>query len=852
MGRIMGKFKDKIEKNSDSVLNMLANENPFDVLYSARNSGKWKVCYDAQGNISKMSWSDSFKTMLGYADDAEFAEVMSHWTEYVLPEDRGRLLKHIGKVDKCQEHEAVFHVEFRMWRRDKVTRWFHIAVSKLKDRDGYPWQALGIITDVTEQKRLELQRQMYKVLAQEFLTTYIIDAVNHKLRVVRNEGKAENANAELAAFDGGSYEEFIEKLCDKHIVPEDRARIKRDVAIDSLMDKTQSGKLYQINFMLVDECGKRCYYQGTYSRILDENGNVAFFYGCRDVSEIVEKEKKKQEEIQERRRQLAEAYETQEAQLEEIRVLNDELEIAKDAANAANKAKTAFLFNMSHDIRTPMNAIIGFTNLIEKNIDDKEQVRDYLKKIQASNEFLLSLINNVLEMARIESGKATIDESYGNAREIYQAICAVFEAQMKEKKLTFNHTIDVEHEDLLVDFTKFREIMLNLISNAYKYTPEGGSVSMDIREIPSHEEGYALYQVTIADTGIGMPEDFLPHLYEAFSREKTTTQSGIMGTGLGMLIVKELVDLLGGTIKVTSKLGAGTTFVVTFPFRITEKIMIHTGKKENAVRDYTKFQGLRILLAEDNELNAEIAVAILTEKGFVVDYAEDGVEAVDKVEHSKPGDYDLILMDIQMPRMNGYEATRTIRKLKEPYKSGIPVIAMTANAFDEDKHRAVLAGMNDHVAKPFEVDKLYDTIEMVLLDPNRYVHNDALEAFREKYQKLGCLCGFFVYRAGFDEQIIYADSDTAAIFGCATTVEFMQFVGGSFKTMVHVEDVFAVQQAIEEQQSKSQDNMDYIDYDIVRKDGAIRHVADVGYKVFNGTEYVYYVYIADVTELDMD
>ncbi|MCR5438163.1 MAG: response regulator [Selenomonas sp.] len=700
-------------------------------------------------------------------------------------------------------------------------------------------------------KQQELQWQMYKVLAQEFLTTYIIDAVNHKIRVVRNDGKAENANEGLAAYDDGSYEEFIETFCNTYIIPEDRARIKRDVSIDSLMEKTQSGDLYQVDYMLVDESGKHCYYQGTYSRILDENGNVAFFYGCRDVSEIVEKEKRKQDEIQERRKQLAEAYETQEAQLEEIRVLNDELEIAKDAANAANRAKTAFLFNMSHDIRTPMNAIIGFTNLIEKNIDDKEQVREYLKKIQASNEFLLSLINNVLEMARIESGKASIDESYGNAREIYQAICSVFETQMKEKNLTFAHNLSVEHEDLLVDFTKFREIMLNLLSNAYKYTPAGGSVSMDIREIPSDKEGVAYYQVTIADTGIGMPEEFLPHLYEAFTREKTTTQSGIMGTGLGMLIVKEMVDLLGGTIDVTSKLGKGTTFVVTFPFRITERLA-HNNKQENIVRDYKKFQGMRILLAEDNELNAEIAMTILTDKGFEVEHAEDGEAALKMAAEAGEGYYDFILMDIQMPRMNGYEATRRIRRLPRPYQAGIPIIAMTANAFDEDKHRTVLAGMNAHVGKPFDVDRLYDTIEDVLIEKDRYVHHDALEAFREKYQQLGCLCGFFVYRAGFDEQIIYADSDTAAIFGCSTVAEFMQFVGGSFKTMVHVEDIFAVQQAIEEQQQESSDNLDYIDYDIIRKDGVIRHVADVGYKVFNGTEYVYYVYLADVTELNIN
>ncbi|SFT41173.1 Signal transduction histidine kinase [Selenomonas sp. GACV-9] len=397
----------------------------------------------------------------------------------------------------------------------------------------------------------------------------------------------------------------------------------------------------------------------------------------------------------------------------ELKERQEELVAAKKQAEVASEAKTSFLFNMSHDIRTPMNAIIGFSNLLQQNLDNKERAQDYIHKIQQANDFLLSLVNNVLEMARIESGKMTVDSVYADMHALMEATCSVFEAQMQAKKITFAYTLKIEHPDILVDKTKVREIFLNILSNACKYTPEGGCVTLEVRELPGDSAGIAVYQTTVTDTGIGMPEDFLPQLFEAFTRERNTTTSGIMGTGLGMQIVKKLVELLGGTITVASKLGKGTTFVVSLPLQLAEKEQGDAANSKDEL-DIEAYKGMRILLAEDNELNAEIVITLLSEQGFLLEHAADGTECVAKLEQAEPGYYDFILMDVQMPHMDGYEAARTIRRLDDPVKASVPIIAMTANAFEEDKRRAFEAGMNAHVPKPFNAEKLYAAIHEVL------------------------------------------------------------------------------------------------------------------------------------------
>ena len=401
-----------------------------------------------------------------------------------------------------------------------------------------------------------------------------------------------------------------------------------------------------------------------------------------------------------------------EAEENRRRVLQDAL----DAAQHANRAKTVFLNNMSHDIRTPMNAIIGFTELLDKHLDDKELARGYIKKIKTSNDFLLSLINNVLEMARIESGKTTLDETVWNAYSFNDTLYALFDTQMKEKGIEFTRTVCVEHKDVFCDATKLREIFLNILSNALKYTPSGGKVTMRLTEIPSEREGYAMYQTEIEDTGIGMSEEFLPNMFDEFTREHSSTESRINGTGLGMAIVKKLVELMEGTIKVESKLGKGTKFTVIISYRICDKSQI---EKQQALvpADTSELQSIRILLAEDNEMNAEIAMAILEEVGFEVEHAADGIVCVDMLEKADAGYYDLILMDIQMPNMNGFKATEHIRKLPEKAKANIPIIAMTANAFEEDRKNAVKAGMNGHISKPINVDDLMRTLSDILKIP---------------------------------------------------------------------------------------------------------------------------------------
>lgn len=388
----------------------------------------------------------------------------------------------------------------------------------------------------------------------------------------------------------------------------------------------------------------------------------------------------------------------------------EKIERAAKRAEEASEAKTRFLFNMSHDIRTPMNAIIGFSDLLEKHLDDKEKVHDYIKKIQLSGSFLLSLINYVLEMARIESGKATLRTEVGDAQELLGALNAVFEPAVEKKRLKYNCTLDVEHRFIICDVTKVREIVLNIISNSVKYTPEGGSVTVQIKEIPWEKEGWTAYRILVEDTGIGMGAEYLPHIFEEFTRERTSTESKVVGAGLGLPIVKALIDLMGGTIQVESERGKGSKFEVILPFEITSEEEVKDSYVKKEEKLYNRSKEKRILLAEDNELNAEIAITILEENGFKVERAEDGCKCMELFSEKPAGYYSTILMDIQMPNMDGYTASRKIRGMEREDAKAIPIIALTANAFDEDRNKAFAAGMNGHIAKPIDVGRMVRTI----------------------------------------------------------------------------------------------------------------------------------------------
>ena len=392
--------------------------------------------------------------------------------------------------------------------------------------------------------------------------------------------------------------------------------------------------------------------------------------------------------------------------------LNDKLEIALKKAEDASLAKTRFLNNMSHDIRTPMNAILGYAQLMEEELKGKDlpETSDHLEKLRQSGNLLLSIINNVLDMARIESGKMEIDENYGRIEDIRQTLFEIFDDEAKKKNIALHYTINVEHEHILTDTTKVKEIFANILSNAIKYTPSGGSVMVNIDELVCDEPGYMMVRTRVSDTGIGMSQDYLTKIFDAFTRERNTTKSKIIGSGLGMSIVKKYVDQLGGTIDVESEPGKGSTFTVILKHRIADESYYVKKHDESSGTASEILEGRNILLAEDNDLNAEIAEAILERAGLKVERVEDGIQCVNRIIKMPARTYDMILMDIQMPQMNGYKATQEIRHLPDKDKACIPIIAMTANAFEEDKRDAVAAGMNDHVAKPVDLSILISVI----------------------------------------------------------------------------------------------------------------------------------------------
>ena len=468
--------------------------------------------------------------------------------------------------------------------------------------------------------------------------------------------------------------------------PDDRAYFIAETKRERILKVLCENKKHQIDFRLCTNNGEALFYEMSYVALYNEENEIFGLIAClRNVDDVIKKEFG----------------------------IRQELENAKIAAEAANQAKSTFLFNMSHDIRTPMNAIIGFTNMAEKHINETDRVKEALSKVKVSSAHLLSLINDVLDMSRIESGQVNIEEDVVSVEEEKDNLYSILAGTAKDKKIEFTSTIKnkLEHPWVYADRLRTMRVLTNIVSNSVKYTKAGGKIALVAEELPCNREGYARYRYTISDTGIGMSEEFLAHIFEPFSRAESATKSGVVGTGLGMAITKSLVELMGGIIQIESKLNVGTIVTIEFENRIAEPINRNDAANEKVVFD---LKDKKILLVEDNLLNREIAMEILQENGMIVDTAEDGDIALEKMKKATEGQYDLILMDIQMPRMNGYEATKEIRKLPSSYAANIPIFAMTANAFEEDKQNALEAGMNGHIAKPIDVSKLLETISEVL------------------------------------------------------------------------------------------------------------------------------------------
>jgi len=527
---------------------------------------------------------------------------------------------------------------------------------------------------------------MIEGLSQEYHTIWVVDKETLKMELVRFAETSATAKAVEMAKEALDYDDALRKYVDLCVEPVDRERMRNEVSSNVVLEQLNKVPWYSFNYIRRDGDGKVGYHQVAYSNADVSDGRHLFVFGFRDIDRIVKEEEEKKQELNE----------------------------ALLAAEAANRAKTIFLSNMSHDIRTPMNAILGFAGLLERETNNPEVMQDYIRKIQNSGEYLLTIINNILDMARIESGNAELDLDCVDLFDDNRNVVGIFQDMFEKKNITFTATNNITHTHVFLDSTKLQQIAVNILSNAVKYTPEGGHISWDYSEIPCEKEGYATYVMTISDDGIGMSEEFAEHIFEYFSRERNTTESKIIGTGLGMSIVKKLVDLMGGTIEVNSELGKGTTFKVTLTHMIVKNPddYISDNLKENVYK--VDLRGKRLLLAEDNELNAEIAITVLSDIGFIVEHASDGVECVDMINKAEAGYYDVIMMDVQMPNLDGYETTKKIRRFEDIRKANIPIVAMTANAFEEDRRTAIEAGMNAHLAKPIQMDELINTMAKVL------------------------------------------------------------------------------------------------------------------------------------------
>ncbi len=768
------------------------------------------VMYHSVDGSKIISVNQAALDILGYDSLDEMAENGFYMiASSVMEEDREELLE---KIRGLQEEGDSVSVEYRVRRKDGAIRYVMGNVKLMRENDELRYQRF--VLDCTDRKLQEeenerQQMELVQALSIDYKVVCFFDletGIGKPLRVEEvSQQFKENFAGEL------SFEESMEFYIQKYVCEEDREMVRQAASREEIEKGLSEGKQYHVNFR-TQKKGQLEYYQMKIVRAGVRSGRGSIVLGIRSVDKEIRNEMEQRSNL-------------------------------KDAlmqANRASKAKSVFLSNMSHDIRTPMNAIVGFTSLAMKHIDNRERMEEYLKKIMTSGNHLLSLINDVLDMSRIESGKIRLDEKACSLPEILHSICNIVQADVHAKQLELHiDTLDIRNEDIYCDKLRLNQVLLNLLGNAVKYTGAGGAINMRITEKAGAPDGFAQYEFSIKDNGVGMSDEFVEHIFEPFEREKNSTTSGIQGTGLGMAITKNIVDMMHGSIWVESEQGVGTQVTVSFQFRLyaeaeaagdiprlrgcrglvvsddevfalsgvhslkqlgiearhvpAEEVTQRLSKGESycvylvdwhladglaaqvvqsireragaeapilalTERDWTDLLdearrigvtafcgkpiilsqlrerlGLlteeekpsagaqaaplrrgRILLTEDNELNQEIAEAILTEAGFEIEIADNGQLAVEMLKASQPGYYQLVLMDVQMPVMNGYEATRAIRRLSDPALASIPIIAMTANAFEEDRQEALRAGMNGHIAKPINIDTLFDTLEQVL------------------------------------------------------------------------------------------------------------------------------------------
>lgn len=530
---------------------------------------------------------------------------------------------------------------------------------------------------VKREKVLELQREIIEGLGKEYFSVLLLELDSGQIFSYREVGENGKRIADFCRKYENQWCALLPAYADEIVTDESRENFLDQLSLDALRSNQDDFSM-TYEFKMGDRI---LYHQTRIAYVYKKDRSRVAVIGTRNIDDLIKKER------------------MQEAKLKEAYIVAEE----------ANKAKTDFLNNMSHDIRTPMNVILGYNELMKQYLTDPILV-DYQNKIEQSGKLLLSIINNVLDMARIESGKMVVEERAEQIGLVVEEIENVFESSAQENNIVFTTSVDVDHTHVLWDGFKIREILMNLVGNAFKYTPDGGHIAIDVKELNCTRSGYVRIQTQVKDTGVGMSEDYLPTLFDSFSREYNTTIGKVSGTGLGMAIVKKLVDMMDGDICVKSKLGEGTCFTLTFEHRISDANSIELNQELDVLDEKSILQGKHVLLVEDNDLNAEIAMAILEQSGLILERVEDGLACVNRLSEVDADLYDLILMDIQMPNMNGYEATRRIRQFENVKKASIPILAMTANAFEEDKKMAIEAGMNGHISKPIDVNVLDDQI----------------------------------------------------------------------------------------------------------------------------------------------
>ena len=631
--------------------------------------------------------SNRFLAILGWTRE-EIRTIFDNKFDNMLhPDDRNLSSDYVTRILDTRGHGSAKDQIYRLLGKDGY-HWVTDATTLVKSGNQTFFQ--GNITDFTDfvkakekkEQEIELQREIIEGLGKEYFSVLAVELDKDRVLSYRESGENGKIISDFCRKCGNRWSKIIPSYAETMVSDNTNGEFENQLGLETLRSQEKD---YSMTYEFKLETGIN-YHQVRVAFVKKKDGTRMAVVGTRNIDSLIKKERMQEEK-------LKKAY---------------------VAAENANKAKTEFLNNMSHDIRTPMNVILGYNHLMKSQLTESKQL-DYQKKIEQSGKLLLAIINNVLDMARIESGKIKVDENYERVGEVVDEIISTFSSEAEEKEIHLSGSMKVTHRNILCDGTKIREIYVNLVSNAMKYTPRGGNVTITVEELPCEKEGYMKVKSEIKDTGIGMSKEYLPTLFEPFSREQNTTIGRIGGTGLGMPIVKKMVDLMGGSIEVASELGKGTVFTFTLMHKIADR-KFYSQKTEAAETSEMgkNLSGKHVLLAEDNDLNAEIAVTVLEETGIVIERVEDGIQCVNRVVQMSPGTYDLILMDIQMPNMDGYKATRCIRRLDDKKKAEIPIIAMTANAFEEDKKRAFDAGMNGHIAKPIDIEKLEEVILLVL------------------------------------------------------------------------------------------------------------------------------------------